>query len=789
MSIVNHNHYVTAQRGGAFMSGSSAAGGNITSQKIDTPEYSRHNLSHTIRTSAQPGELYPIDSMAVLPGDNISLDGCLTSMFMPTNKPFLDEFEQTLHTYFCPTRLLDPTWEMFFTGGKDGKYSYPRYCFDFGAMANNIANMKWFSMLSTDSSYSSDVAGYDLKKACSYGSPFDLFHLPCGTDDATTASVNSPLIEAGASWAANGKQIPTLFDKFMMMQRVYNEYYRLPEFETDLFLNVPETPDEVMRDIMQKTIAALQAKASFSSQSAYAMFVAASGQQETGQFWKDIMINAAYQYIQSNDGVFWRLHEFFAKHPEQLDFGVQGTVYYGTQSQTLYTLSDPCIHYRWSKDLSRDISKITKTSSSVYQIGADMINSIHHLYGTSQPSSTIVDGEYGGTLGNTYWIDDACVSGNSAYLLPPEWTDSLAGNISIDTVLCSVITALIISTMKPHSMCYERDKFNIALPYTQRGVAAKLAANIYTNSSTVQGFTVNTSSTPSTGTYGDAISGWYQVLNSSASNLASIFTENDLRNLAADTRFLEKAAKFGYRYDEYLRGLFGITSATTALDRAMYIGGLKSTLNSTRVTNMSGTADANGNVQIGQWSGEAGTNANGFIGKWSAAENGYIMSFYCMKPRLSYANINDVENHKVVDRTQYFTPDYAYIQEQPISAHELRSADVLEFAQFANGLSPYRDDGVYGNVPRYNEYRQIPSTTHGIIADPNNADLQCFTASRNIESLAPKSDFVTFNHVRPYDEDIARLFQVDPTVVAPIIIEFGVGVDATRLVPQFSKSL
>ena len=757
MSVVNHNHYVTTQRGGAFMSGDSAAGGNITSQKIDTPEYSTHNLSHTIRTTAVAGELYPIDHMSVLPGDSVHMDGNLITMFLPTNKPFLDEWEQTLHTYFCPNRLLDPTWTMFMTGGKDGTYSQNRPCFDLHSIASMYVNLP--KILTSTS-----TPNVDMQKATSAGQSLDLFHLPCG-------DYLSDIVD-------DGRHAPVLFDKFVMIQRVYNDFYRLPEWETDMFLDIPETPQEVADNFFS-----------------HMMYWANNTLGISGATVKDgysKFVTEAYEYLNSHDGYYWRFYEWLCKNPSNV-------------------INSSEVNYA-NTALLQIVSQSNHASFALTHRSTSVVGDMEYMSADAVASTTGNCGFATSHLkvdvaGKSFIYDQSTPVAYTGNQLVAIWEDDATGNtqyISPESVINTMVGVFLITTIKPHSMCYERDKYNVILPYTQRGVAAKLAANIYSDvvsTSTPASTSIykRKSTYDATGAFGDTTEALTQLFAESASNpIYALISQNDLRNLRADTSFLEKAAKFGYRYSEYLRGLFGITSDVTAEDHARYIGGLKSGINATRITNMSASSvSETGAVQIGQWSGEAGTNANGKIGSWTAAENGYIISFYCCKPRLTYMHIADPENHKIADRTQYFTPDYANIQEQPQSYLELAgnyAPDV--FAKFVNGINT-SSAYVVGNVPRYQEYRQIPSTVHGQLADDDMADYEAFTCARDMNtliSLVPASndgsaDIPTLQHVRPNDTAIRRLFQVDPNECHPLIIEFGVGINAARLVPAFAHSL
>ena len=727
------------------MSGSSAAGGNLTSEKIDTPEYSTHNLSHTIRTTAVGGELYPLEAIRMVTGDEMDIDGNLTTMFLPTNKPFLDEWEQTLHGYFVPNRLTDPNWKQFFTGGKDGTYSYTRPCFDLYSIAslrNMMANF-------TDS----DAVNYDFSRAIAAGQLFDMFRLipEEGWDQWTTFNCTS-----------DRKPTYVSYDPFIAYQRIYNDFYRIPELECDLFLDIPLTPDDVVKDMINSAWETINPSYSSSSGPSY---------NAVNAFAK------FYEMFQSKDGYFWRFYEFLAR-----------MCAHHTQPKQIAILIDKM---RWVSNTATannvDIVLLPTNNSTITDssigIGGDG-TAIHH------------DGFVYGTLGSTTWSLASTLypSSNSVWSAngQPDYLDTNLLSC-MRQVFAVLLGAWMVSAFKPHSMCYERDMYNIALPYTMRGVGAVLMNNIATTANVSSSTTISSGSTINPfRTFGDQYTDTlYSVLTTSGdAPLYSVLTKQDLQNLNADTRYLEKCAKYGYRYNEYLRGIFGISSDVDNDDKVQYIGGLKSGINATRVTNMSGTPDSDNNVQIGQWSGEAGTNANGKVGHVFAPENGMYIPIYCCKPRLTYVNIPDVENYKVVDRTQFFTPDYAYIQEQPLLYQHLTTYGTAQstLSNVLNGLvsiSTYGDP--LGNVPRYNEYRQIPSTTHGFLADNNYADFQAFTCSRHMVNYSDDpTNVVEMNHVRPYDADIARIFQVAPTDVHPFIIEFGEGISAKRLVPAFT---
>lgn len=60
---------------------------------------------------------------------------------------------------------------------------------------------------------------------------------------------------------------------------------------------------------------------------------------------------------------------------------------------------------------------------------------------------------------------------------------------------------------------------------------------------------------------------------------ASTFNINDLRQAFAVQRYLERSARFGGRYIEFIRGFFGVDSPDARLQRTEYLGGSRLSLN------------------------------------------------------------------------------------------------------------------------------------------------------------------------------------------------------------------
>lgn len=95
------------------------------------------NLSHVKRLTADMGQLLPVLFLECVPGDTMKIGCEAVTRFQPLVAPILDNVDLYVHYFFVPTRLLmdgDKDWEIFLTGGKDGKdtsVSLPLWSFSY----------------------------------------------------------------------------------------------------------------------------------------------------------------------------------------------------------------------------------------------------------------------------------------------------------------------------------------------------------------------------------------------------------------------------------------------------------------------------------------------------------------------------------------------------------------------------------------------------------------------------------------------------------------------------------
>jgi hypothetical protein len=171
---------------------------------------------------------------------------------------------------------------------------------------------------------------------------------------------------------------------------------------------------------------------------------------------------------------------------------------------------------------------------------------------------------------------------------------------------------------------------------------------------------------------------------------------NDLRRAFRLQEWLEKAARGGSRYIEWLKVMFGVNSSDKRLQRPEYICGTKSPVVISEVLNTTGTEMA----PQGTMAGHGVSVVNGNQDSYYVEEHGYIMGIMSVMPKPAYLQGLDRMWLKFNDPTEYYFSSFANIGEQEVYNREI-------MAYQANG------SGTFGYIPRYAEYRYMPNRVAG----------------------------------------------------------------------------
>nr|WAE43504.1 MAG: major capsid protein [Microviridae sp.] len=271
---------------------------------------------------------------------------------------------------------------------------------------------------------------------------------------------------------------------------------------------------------------------------------------------------------------------------------------------------------------------------------------------------------------------------------------------------------------------WEKDYFTSALPWQQRGTApalpiSGLSAAVFSND-----VNLRYNDEPSAGgVVGDrltggpianihnggtsAVTGGKLSLDSAdlSANIvdlsgATTFDVADLRLVFQIQKWLERNARCGVRYTEFLHAHFGVSPRDDRLQRPEYIGGSKSPV---IVSEVLQTSSTDGTSPQGNMAGHGITASTQFCGKYFANEFGLIMGIMSIVPKPMY---QQGINRQWLRRTKYdfYFPEFANLSEQAIEQAEI----------YADGVEAH-NTAIFGYQGRYDEMRYKPNMVCGLM--------------------------------------------------------------------------
>jgi len=236
---------------------------------------------------------------------------------------------------------------------------------------------------------------------------------------------------------------------------------------------------------------------------------------------------------------------------------------------------------------------------------------------------------------------------------------------------------------------WEKDYFTSSLLWQQRGTAPALPISGTTHavwnltdidSTSSDGNWHSSASGPNDqlyiqnpGTNGQANALAFLNKNTVDLAVASTFDIADLRLAFQVQRWMERNARAGVRYTEFLQAHFGVAPRDDRMQRPEYIGGSKSPIIVSEVLQTSGTKDEP--TPQGNMAGHGISVSTNHCGKFRCQEFGLIMGILSVMPRSAY---QQGINRQWLRRTKYdfFFPEFANLSEQVIDTAEIFASGV-----------------------------------------------------------------------------------------------------------------
>lgn len=243
-------------------------------------------------------------------------------------------------------------------------------------------------------------------------------------------------------------------------------------------------------------------------------------------------------------------------------------------------------------------------------------------------------------------------------------------------------------------------------------------------------------------------------------------TVNDLRYAFQLQKMLEKDARGGTRYREYILSHFGVSVADARVQVPEFLGGKRSPLNVQQVAQTSQNTTNSPLASLGAYSlsfGKAGF-SKGFT------EHGFIIGCMCLRYHHTYQQ--GVERYAFrKERLDFYDPVFANIGEQPVYKKEL----------FASAAS----DDVFGYQEAWADLRYRPSRVSGQLASKSTNTLDIYHFGDEYANAPTLSD----GFINETDSNFARTIAIDnaqSTDSDQFVFDIYVQNDAIRELPVYS---
>jgi len=321
--------------------------------------------------------------------------------------------------------------------------------------------------------------------------------------------------------------------------------------------------------------------------------------------------------------------------------------------------------------------------------------------------------------------------------------------------------------LKLRPRAWQHDRFTSCLPFAQRGpdVLLPVAGQVSVSQSGPS------SDAATVGWDGDDQTLFTSVLDPGGeSGPISIDAEiegisttiNDFRRAERLQRWYENSARGGIRPNEATLAHFGVKTPDASLDRSEFLGGNMQPIVVSEVAQTSQTTSGATGSPQGTLAGKGTSYKSQRLFRHFFTEHGFVFVFASALIRPAYwQGIPRVFSR--MQRDEYYWPEFALLGEEPVFDKEL----------FVDGSTT--EDGVFGYVPRYSDYKSATPECHGDFR----SSLAFWINPRTFANQPQLNEEFVFGN------PAKTMFAVQSDYADSLLVTIRHGVKASRLMPFY----
>lgn len=191
-------------------------------------------------------------------------------------------------------------------------------------------------------------------------------------------------------------------------------------------------------------------------------------------------------------------------------------------------------------------------------------------------------------------------------------------------------------------------------------------------------------------------------------NISDSFNISELRTAFQIQKFLERNARAGVRYTEFLQAHYNVSPSDARLDRPEFIGGAKFPL---AISDVFQTSPSTTQEPLGSYAGRAlvGGSDSGTV-DYFVEEYGYILTLAFMRPKTYYMQ-GIKREFQYISPFEYPLPEFMHLSERGITNSEIFISKNTQTA-----VETFNPTEIFGYQGIYDELRSSQGVISGLMA-------------------------------------------------------------------------